>query len=811
MSKSEKSSANMRAAVIGGALAALWAGGVTGTLRAVDPWMSGTMDVALLSMMQESQPVTESPSVPVSPSDPSEGNRATAGGEANAIDAPVSNLPPINVDELAPRAIEALSATLADRTLDGDRRESAARRLAAVGSAEARLPLLRTLTDPGDPVGRLSVARALADVPANPEFVDALFVLLDESTPRGLLEAAADAIAANKQNPAVVTRLIALTPPESPETVRRAAIRALGTLSDRRGAVRLVELLSDASPVIQQASIDALNDLTGQNIFSPAEWQAWWSVRAAQTDEQFRLEALAIRSARLDRQSRANQSAGAEIRTQLSQQLAAAPREQRGPILETALLSPRPSLRAAAAFLIAERAKTGDVPAPLRSRLADFAGDSEVEVRLQIAQALTFINDRAAFDQLTQQIMVERDARVRSSLTDALGRMRDPRAIPLLSRLLDDPSPPVVMAATGAIAELGDTLAGSDAVTARSLAERLRLLFLERFPAGQTSPLRLSLLRALTSLEQPSLLPLFQRLLAADAAEPSAVRQLALMGIAAIGDPSTSDLVVDLLNDESTEVRVEAVRALAKTSNSFIYGETLFRRLSPQVEPDERVRTEVWRTLVTLLPLARQEELMLWPDRFASEPARRVDVLEALVELDQKPGNRIDYLPDHLTSLGETQLSLGRYQDAMRSFQRALPLATNAPTLTIRLIELSLDARLRARDWRGAVTFAAQVLGERGNEFQTTVGPKLKQAAEQLAADNTQPEEARRFIEQALAMTPPLAAQYQGQLRDIQKSLADRDNQRNNAAPDSLHAPESAPTLAPNHARTTPEPVASAR
>jgi len=696
----------------------------------------------------------------------------------------------IDPESVAEQVVESLSIQLVDKTLDANRREDVALRLASIDSASARAALLRSLTDPGDSVGRLAVAHALADSKPADQFIDPLFVLLDDGNSRPLLDAAAAALSYYKSSSAVVTRLISIGDSNKTEPVRRAAISALGTMSDKRVAQKLVGWTSDPSIVISSAASDALANLSGELFASAGEWQRWWEPISTIEDSEFREAMLVRRSARLDQTRRAADSANLELRNRLTSDFNAASRERKPSILEAALASREPAVRASAAHLVADLATTAEVPPSVRSLLPGLVSDPSVDVRLDVARAIESLNDRTAFDPIALQLVVESDARVRAALVRTLGVMREePRSVPLLLRMLDDPSSNVIVAVTNAIGDGGDSALGSylatkDAASARQIARRLNSIFNERFSSGETSAMRESTLRAMVALRQPELLPSYRALLTADAGEPARIRQLALQGIGNIGDPQTAPLVVDKLDDESGDVRADAVRALGRVSEDFTHAETLFRRLDPAVEPDERVRKEVWETIRQLLPLASRNQLELWPDRFENDAIKRVDVLAALVVLDDRAGNQSD-LVDHLTGLGDTQLQLGRYADALVTFNRALLLAGSQGLgqFKVRLTELTLDAHLKSRDYRAAVDFAAKTLQSEGDAYQIIVGPKLKLEAQKLA-DASQLAEAKMLIEQALAMSPQLGLQYRGDLTDLRNSVNSRLNERNQADSD---------------------------
>jgi HEAT repeat protein len=62
---------------------------------------------------------------------------------------------------------------------------------------------------------------------------------------------------------------------DDPE-VRQAALQVCYEKGDRAYVPDLIALLSDAEPVTARTAAAGLHSLTGQDLDSPAEWQAWW-------------------------------------------------------------------------------------------------------------------------------------------------------------------------------------------------------------------------------------------------------------------------------------------------------------------------------------------------------------------------------------------------------------------------------------------------------------------------------------------------------------------------------------------------------
>src|SRR5687768_5575400 len=138
-------------------------------------------------------------------------------------------------------------------------------------------------------------------------------------------------------------------------------------MSEKRAAQKLVGWTADRSIIISTAASDALANFSGESLASVSEWQSWWDTVSEIDDDTFRQRMLADRSARLDQVNREAQSATLELRSQLTRDFNAAARDRKPSILEAALTSREPAVRASAAHLIADLAATKEVPPSIRA------------------------------------------------------------------------------------------------------------------------------------------------------------------------------------------------------------------------------------------------------------------------------------------------------------------------------------------------------------------------------------------------------------------------------------------------------------
>ena len=720
-----------------------------------------------------------------------------------SVIAQVSTTQPIRTDfdpsRLVADQVSALARQMTDAAVDQDARDSAARRLLEIGSAEARNAVQFALRDPGNNAGRLAAARAVGDdSPADTDFVDPLFVLMDADTPKPLLDAAAVALGNYKALPDVATRLVALTAPTRAEPVRLAAVRALSTQIEKRAAQRLVELAQDASaPAVAAAALSGLQTFASLAYDAPGDWSIWWKSQADLTDDRFRLDVLTARATRFEQQARRGEETYQELRRSVLATLAGTPREQRGDVLAKYLTSPREVVRLIAVRQAYEYAATADLSPTTRPVVRAMLADVSADVRYEAARIIDVVDDSEAFPVIAQQISIEPEARVRAMMAEALGKIGNVAALPLLEPLLDDQSTLVVQSAAGALANLGDALATADPREAAKLSSTLQRVLEDR---GNVlgGKVRESILSAVVPLRQARLTKMFANMLTRDPPEPPEIRALAAKGLGAIGDPDTDSPLVEALSDLSADVRVEAVRALGKVSKTFVNAPRLLRMLDPKAEPELKVRNEAWGVIRDRLAVAPLDQLVAWPDLdlLRRDDAKRLEIFTALAKGFAATGKTAEQT-DSLQSVGDTQLKLAEsaddavaakkyFADATTSYQSALALArqTGQAMRVVSLTTATVHSMLRGKDYVAAAAFVRTLTPpEREN-----VGSVFKREAEDLARDN-KVDDATNLIREATAMGSALPQANRDQLNEILKALQHKVGEKNQyAEPDLLRS-----------------------
>ncbi|MFT3789103.1 MAG: HEAT repeat domain-containing protein [Tepidisphaeraceae bacterium] len=583
-------------------------------------------------------------------------------------------------DRIIAEQTDTLNRTLTGPGTDPALRLDAARKLLALGRVEQRSALRSVLTntDPANLPARLAVAVALsADTQPDPQFVDPLFALFDPQTPQPLLFAAADALGLYKSSPDVTSRLIDLTDAKRDASVRLGAVRALGYLAEKRVARQLVTLTTDPAPAVASAAISALKQFAPLGFDSAAEWSQWWISEQDTPDAAFRDEILAARAAQLDQVRRDTIDVSDELDRRLKDQYDRADREEKANLLRSYLTNRRDAVRISGARLYEALATTGDQPAAVSSLLPALLTDASPRVRYYAARTMRWLNDAAAFDALAGQLSIERDVDAKVEQIQAIATQKNLAAIGLLRSALEDSSSRVVLASISAISNLAPTMLAADSPDVADLANRIAGVFDTRTKPNQNVSLREASVAALASLRQPQHLLLFRNLLMAQATpEAVGIRRAAAIGLGNASDAKTLPLLIDALKDESPEVRLAAIGSISRVSRDSTAADNLLPLCSESREKDARVRDAAWKAIRELFKVMPETTLSVWPTRqsISDDPSRQIDVYQALLAKAEQAHHVEDQI-SRLQQIGDKQLELQRYADAVASFDQALDLA----------------------------------------------------------------------------------------------------------------------------------------
>ena len=370
---------------------------------------------------------------------------------------------------------------------------------------------------------------------------------------------------------------------------------------------------------------------------------------------------------------------------------------------------------------------------------------------------------------------------MRAALARALAPIKDPRAVPVLIAMLDDPAPDAAAAAANAIKGMGLHLRENDAALARRAALALRDALERRTTPQQNAALRETLIGAMGPLRQGELLPLFTGMLAERRGESLEVRRLAIGAIGEIADPRSAGVLITPLDDRDQRIRLAAVQALALNPALAENAEALRDRLDPQREPSPEVREAAWRALSSVFPQLSVQQLNIWAERFKDNAERRKLVLQALRDQQLRDRDE-DGLATSRTQLGEVLMKLKEFPNAAEQFRlaREYKKTQNVPAAALdQLMRAQMEALLYARDFDAVATFASQMSTESAENIPVVSGLIWREA--QRLRDAGEFQAALDLIVAARNVKPPLSERVQGELATIEKEINARKTQQNGA------------------------------
>jgi HEAT repeat protein len=689
------------------------------------------------------------------------------------VSAPAGILPTTQPLDLASR-IDAKNASQFER-------DEAASRLAGLNTTDAKQALLAVLQK-GSHDAQLAVARSQMGVPhPDKAFIAPLGALLGGD--RNLAEAASRSLARLGSFPEARSLLLNFArDTRQPAALRAVTIRACSAIVDKSVADAMVGLLSDENATLQNAASDALTELTGQNDIGrdPAGWKRWYDANKAKADDAWKLMVYTQRDQRLDEIAQRHTRILGTLDQVLNREFQSAAAADRGPMVLRDMNAVDPEVRAIGANLV-QYAFLNNLIAltdAQRQRLTELVGDSDAHVRLEAARTLKAINFAGAFDAMLAQLSIETDPDVKAALTAAIAQIGNVQAVPLLRRLLTDPSITVQRAAVDALRSLGAAYYIGDRDGAHALALELWSLYEQRSKEPGTADLQTACIEALAPLHEESKSVPLVRLL--DPEQTEQMRAAALHALRELGNPNTEDGIRNWLPSETVpSVRVEALKALGKTGSFGADAETLYSFFKPGTgEQDASVREWAWTEFCALLPTASKETLTNWATQLSKEPVHRLAVL---TELDRQLAvdKDLENLAVQQENTGATYVELDppRYDQAAKYFQSALDYwqsQNQNNQQTELLVTQLMTALLKSQQYAQAARFAEKMITSSRSQ-QQTMGALIVQEVEGLQQDTKNPAasaaNALKLIDEATKMKPALDSSYLDQLRGYQKQL----------------------------------------
>jgi HEAT repeat protein len=713
--------------------------------------------------------------------------------------APVAESP----EQAIQRELNQQADILTSPTSRAEQREQAAERLVQRQRPDAQDILLSTLGDKDNRPAQIAVAKALASDPRpDARFIEPLMALLGRDS--NATRAATAALNNYPDNPQVLADLIrfAASGSQVPKS-RVAVIRGIGAFVKKNAAAFLITLMNnvDEDPQVRGAAPQALVDMTGLDQIGTdvQQWNLWWAASANQPDAQWEAAQLRSRAGHYDQVKQELRRLTDHIQEVLEREYQRAAKDQRPEILLAWLKDSEPAIRAVAArTVLDEKINSNRIAVNIIEQLRGMIGDSAVDVRKAVIDALREINDAASVDLLLAQVAVETDPDVKISIAATLARLQQLRAVDALLTLLNGSSTRVAEAAAEALRDMGETLRKDVGLVARvSTNLRDKLTAITGKPGSDA--LRGTLLEALAQLRDPALLRVF--ITALDANDPRTtvkIRVAACKGLGGMTQPldqeqAAAELVNAVRRDPDAAVRLEAVRAIGNVGSFTRQAPALYEQTGSR-ETDKSVRDTAWQVLASLLtrPDANVNVLMQnWLDRFKDDPSlkadpkRRAIVLERRLIVLQAIRDKLVADPQAAKTLagihqniGEAFMSLDQWDKAAASFRASMSYwqTHNAQAVTIaQLSDQLLGALLRAGNYSEAVQFAGERIAADPQELGS-MGYLIRTEVERLK-DSKRMDDVRsaaQLIDETDKMQPPLRGPYADTLKQYRQEIRQR-------------------------------------
>ena len=719
----------------------------------------------------------------------------------------LSPSPVENPEQAIQRDLTQQATILSNPNSKPEQREQAAERLVLRQRTDARDMLLKILRDPDRPA-QIAVAKALSgDSRPDPRFIPPLLLLMGRD--RVATDAAVSALTNYADNLDVLNDLIvfAKNGTQVPSS-REAAIRGIGSFVKKNAAGFLIGLTNntDEDPQIRKAATIALTDMTGlQQIGSDIQqWNDWWTAGINQPERDWESAQFRNRAGHYAQVKRDFQRLTDHIKTLLYLEYQRVPEIQRTDVTLSWLKDTVPAIRVVGAGKVLDEKLVGNrIPPVVVDQLRGMIGDSAVEVRQEVINALLQINDAASVEPLLAQLAVETDPDVKIVIASTLGRLQQIKSIDAILLLLNGPATRVAEAAAEALGELGEPIRKDPALTAKvSINLRTKLEMIGDKPG--TENLRGFILEAMAQLHDASMLRVFSRALDVnDLRNTVKIRIAACRGLGNMIEPgdkeqAATDLVSALLHDREAAVRLEAVKALGNVG-TFHQADALYDQTTSR-EMDRSVRDAAWKVLSSLFTrpeFTANDLLSYWAEKFKDSPAlkndpnpkRRVEVLQNRIIVLQAARDKLiadagvnpqaaQTLAGVHQNIGETLMSLEQWDKAAASFRAAMAywmVHNNAPATLSQLSEQLMQAMLRAGSYPEAVQFAGERITDKPQE-QGDMGYLIRTEVERLmkSAKPTDLKSAATLIDETDKMQPALKDPYAETLKKHREEIRRR-------------------------------------
>jgi hypothetical protein len=471
-----------------------------------------------------------------------------------------------------------LFSTISNSSAPSINRQEAARRLVARQSDESRGLVRRIVGSMANPTARSILLTALADDSnPDPNLLGDLLGLLNNPGDPASLETAAQALAAYKDNPQVVEAISRVALDRQRQApLRRPAVKALGSLIEPAAADALLNIVTNpAEPaaIIADAA-DALVQMTALDVNGrdPGKWAKWREQNVGRPSGEWKANLLRARAAREDRSRRSTDKTKDELQLALEDSYNASPEGSKAGRLLRHLRADSPMIRGVGARMadkVATSALGGQNTTEIEQRLVEMIGDSDADVRADVARALYSINidPDVALKAFRAQLQIETDGEVKAAIARKLSNIPRLTQLSDLGRLLDDVDPDVVTEAAVAIRRLAPSIKPADAALRAEAAEKLRGAMQRLAGRDPLVGVRRACGEALAALRDGNSMNFARDILGRGRAEPPEIRGVALRILGELG-PDAQERIVRAVDAEPVaKVQVEGIEAIARTKS----------------------------------------------------------------------------------------------------------------------------------------------------------------------------------------------------------------------------------------------------
>lgn len=531
-------------------------------------------------------------------------------------------------------------------------RRTGAKEILRLGGPESVREVTAILTGASH-AGRIAMALALAELPDyyQSAYADSLLTMLAETDPE--CSAAAVTALSATMRPELIPRLRALLLDGEVMSARLAAIDVLASMTNREAAEVLIAALANPRSPVCQPALAGLGRATAYDFQGdPAAALSWWeSVR-----EYPRERWLQTFTERLEQQNliltQRLRDAETRLTTVLRENALKANETERQALLKSYLFDTAPLVRGLALELIQAQSADGKTfPPEMAARVRELALAGQADSRAPAIRTLAAVGDPNDTSMLLQMAASETSAAIRQALANALGYLGDGPAVEALTGLLADRDAGTAGEAATALGRLAERNA-IDATGREAAAAAL----LDRWRAGggAEGALPERLLSAMGRLEDARFLTVFSSVISTG--KSAALRLAATRGLAGLAgdvnrDPANSTSVAQTsrgterqslrsaiadalgaaLTDADVGVRRAALDVFSNVAGSDAHLQQLWARLEPSVEPDDGVRTAVWKGVLRLLAGRKAADIDGWIGRLTdATPLRQQRTLDLL-------------------------------------------------------------------------------------------------------------------------------------------------------------------------------------